>query len=160
MKAVKFWGVIFTCLSIFCFIAIPASGQVVTDGVMVNLSTRGYVGTGDNVMIAGFCISDSLTIIIRALGPSLRSRGVHGALADPRMDIYDSRGHLLVSNDDWQEGYYADILFEMGLAPSNPNESAIIGTADRGCYTVVVSGVGGTTGVALVEVYDIREFEL
>jgi hypothetical protein len=62
--------------------------QIETDGILVNISTRGYVGTGDNVMIAGFCVySRPLTIIIRALGPSLASRGVYGTLVDPMFEI-------------------------------------------------------------------------
>ncbi|MCX7823629.1 MAG: hypothetical protein N2260_09355 [Syntrophobacterales bacterium] len=152
-----FWVSIFTSLLMWNSVGFA---QIETDGVLVNLSTRGYVGTGDNVMIAGFCVSDYLTLVIRALGPSLGARGVYGVLSDPRIDIYDSRGLLLVSNDDWQQYPTASILRQIGMAPSSPREAAILDTAPPGCYTVVVRGAGGSTGIALVEVYDITLFIL
>ena len=133
--------------------------QFETDGIMINLSTRGYVGTGDNVMIAGTCIAGyPLTVIVRALGPSLRARGVSGVLSDPKIEVYDRWGYLVASNDDWQNHPNAYILRQIGMAPSDPREPAILDTADPGCYTIVVRGVGGSTGVALVEVYDITLF--
>jgi hypothetical protein len=130
-----------------------------TDGILINISTRGYVGTGDNVMIAGFCVySRPLSIIIRALGPSLASYGVYGTLRDPMFEIRSPSGTLLYQNDDWIYDSSAPVLTSLGIQPSNSKEAAAAVTAYPGCFTVIVKGVGGSTGVALVEVYDIKLF--
>lgn len=133
------------------------SGGLETDGFLVNISTRGYVGTGDSVMIAGFCIADEpLTIVIRALGPSLGAMGVYGTLSNPMFEIRDPRsGALLYQNDNWSNDPSAGILTQLGIQPSDYREAASAVTAYPGCYTVIVQGVGGNTGVALVEVFDI-----
>lgn len=140
--------------------ATQSYAQIETDGILINISTRGYVGTGDNVMIAGFCIADDpLTILIRALGPSLAARGVYGTISNPMFEIRDPRsGVLLYQNDNWQNDPSAGLMVELGVEPSNSKEAAAIVTAQPGCYTVIVRGVGGTTGVALVEVFDITPF--
>lgn len=130
-----------------------------TNGWLVNLSTRGYVGTGDNVMIAGFCVSAPLTMVIRALGPSLATRGVYGALADPMFEVYNSAGQLQFVANDWINDPSASLLIQLGIQPQSPLEAAAVVTATApGCFTAVVRGVGGTTGVALIEVYDITLF--
>jgi len=118
---------------------------------LVAISTRGFVQTGDNVMIGGFIIQGSgpQTVVVRARGPSL---GVAGALADPTLTLVPSSGPAIV-NDDWGSAANAATLSASGYAPGNPKESAILITLNPGAYTAIVSGVGNTTGVAIVEVY-------
>ena len=124
-----------------------------------NISTRLNVVTGDNVLIGGFIITgtDSKQVVLRAIGPSLAVSGVSGVLADPTLSLHDSTGAVIASNDNWMENSTADqtVLMNEGLAPTDPAESALVQTLDPGSYTAIVSGVGGTTGVALVEAYDI-----
>ncbi|MGZ4983275.1 MAG: hypothetical protein ACXV9Q_04190, partial [Chthoniobacterales bacterium] len=120
----------------------------------VNLSTRGRVQTDDNVMIAGMIIGGSTTqrVIIRAIGPSLTSHGVTGALQDPTLELLDSSGATIASNDNWKSSQQAEITAS-GLAPTDDAESAIIRTLSPGSYTAIVRGAGNTSGVGLVEVY-------
>jgi hypothetical protein len=124
---------------------------------IVQLSTRGSVGTGDDVMIGGFIISGSTTkkVIIRAIGPSLTALGVSGALPDPALELHDSTAALLQSNDNWRESQELEII-ETTVPPTNDLESALIADLAPGNYTAIVSGIGGGTGVALVEVYDLE----
>jgi glucose/arabinose dehydrogenase len=119
-----------------------------------NISTRLSVGTGDNVAIGGFIVTgtESKQVIVRALGPSLPLSGV---LADPVLDLHDSSGATIATNDNWQESANKQAIIDAGFAPSNANESAILMTLEPGLYTAIVGGVGGTTGVALAEVYDL-----
>ena len=121
-----------------------------------NISTRGEAGTGTDIIIGGFIVggTEATRTVVRALGPSLSSLGVSGALPDPRLELHDSDGTLLFSNDNWQSTQQQEIS-ATGLAPSNPRESAILATLQPGNYTALVSGAGTTTGVALVEVYDL-----
>ncbi len=121
--------------------------------ILTNISTRGYVGTTDNVMIGGFIISGSvpISVLIRARGPSLAAFGVTGVLANPSMKLYLGPT-LLDSNDDWGGAPNAAAISASGSAPSSPLESAILTTLAPGAYTTIVSGVGGSTGVAIVEV--------
>ena len=127
-----------------------------TGGRAGNISTRGEVLGGDNLLIGGFIIggNDSKTVIARAIGPSLGAAGVANPLANPTLDLRDSNGDLVQSNDDWQLGPDAQTISDDGLAPTNPRESALLATLNPGSYTALVSGVGGATGIALVEVYD------
>jgi hypothetical protein len=120
-----------------------------------NMSTRGSVGTGDNVLISGFIVGDveSATVIVRALGPSLASFGVSGVLSDPTLTIQDSRGNVIASNDNWQDDINAIDVGKNGLAPPNPSESAIALHLPAGAYTAIVRGTNSGTGNALVEVY-------
>ncbi|HEY6152938.1 MAG TPA: aryl-sulfate sulfotransferase [Candidatus Udaeobacter sp.] len=122
-----------------------------------NISTRGSVGTGDNVLISGFIVGDvdSATVVVRALGPSLTAYGVSGVLSDPTLTIYDSHGSLIASNDNWQDNVNSVNITKNGLAPTNPSESALVLHLPAGAYTAVVSGVNGATGNALVEVYHL-----
>jgi hypothetical protein len=126
---------------------------------LVNISTRGNVGAGNEVLIGGFIVagSDSKTMIVRALGPSLGT-GVNpltGVLANPVLELHDGSGNLLSSNDDWVSSPQHSAIDASGLAPSNPLESAILSTLGPGNYTTIVRGVNNLTGIGLVEVYDL-----
>jgi hypothetical protein len=127
-----------------------------TNARAANLSTRGQVLTGENVMIAGFIVGgdQSKTVVIRGIGPSLTDRGVYGALQDPRVDLFNSSGTRLAANDNWRDDAHQQEVINVGLAPTNDKESAMYTTLPPGTYTAIVSGVGGT-GVGLVEVYDL-----
>jgi len=122
-----------------------------------NISTRMDVGTGNNVMIAGFIVSgsQSKTIIVRALGPTLSSYGVANALNDPMLELHDSSGATIATNDDWQSGSQTSQISSSGYAPANSNEPALIATLPAGAYTAIVRGYNNSTGVALVEVYEL-----
>jgi hypothetical protein len=124
------------------------------DSRLANISTRGFVQTGDDVMIGGFIVlgTTSQRVIVRAIGPSLP---VQGALADPKLEIHDGNGVLLAENDNWRSDQEADIIATT-VPPSNDLESAIVGPALPGNYTAIVRGVNDTTGVALVEVYALQ----
>ena len=123
-----------------------------------NVSTRLQVGSGSNVLIGGFIITGNSAkkVIVRALGPSLTTRGVPNALNDPMLELHNSRGNLISSNDNWkdtQEQWIRDSL----IPPTNDRESAIVATLAPGPYTAIVRGKNNTTGVALVEVYDLQK---
>ena len=120
---------------------------------VLNLSTRGLVGTGDNVLIGGFIVSgtEPKTMVLRALGPSLSSFGLSGLLADPVLRVYDSSGNVVASNDNWQSDSNASLVEANGLAPGNPSEAAIARGLAPGSYTVIVTGKDATSGVGLVE---------
>ena len=122
-----------------------------------NVSTRGFVGTGDQVLIGGFISSGgngSLQVIIRALGPTLRQFGASNALADPTLALVNSNGQVLASNDNWKNTQQAQIQ-ATGFAPPNDLESAIDATLPNGNYTAIVSGKNGVTGVGLLEMYKV-----
>jgi hypothetical protein len=123
-----------------------------------NVSGRGFVGTGDNVLISGFIIGDvgSATVVVRALGPSLGSFGVGQPLNDTVLTIVDSNGSVIATNDNWQDGNNAVDIQNKGLAPPNALESAIVLRLPAGAYTAIVSGANGATGNALAEVYDLH----
>ena len=125
---------------------------------LVNMSTRGSVGTDDDVLISGFIVGDvgSATVIVRALGPSLASSGVIGVLSDPTLTIYDSTGSVIATNDNWQDDTNAIYVRRNGLAPPNPSESALVLHLPAGAYTAIVRGANGGTGVALAEVYTLH----
>jgi len=125
------------------------------------------VQTGDNVMIGGFIVQGTQPkrVIIRAIGPELSAPpfNIPNALANPTLELHDSTGALIASNDNWQvtiiggiitTGQYHDIV-NSGRAPSDIRESAIIAELPAGNYTAIVRGVNNTTGVGLVEVYDL-----
>jgi hypothetical protein len=127
-----------------------------TGGRAGNISTRGEILGGDNVLIGGFIIggTETKTIVARAIGPSLGAAGVADPLADPTLDLRNSDGVLVLSNDDWPDGPDAETISDDGLAPTNAKESALLATLNPGPYTVIMSGVNGATGIGLVEVYD------
>ena len=123
----------------------------------LNLSTRGLVGIGDNVLIGGFIVTgtEPKTIVLRALGPSLSGFGLSDVLRDPVLRVYDSSGTLIATNDNWQSDVNHFVVEANGLAPANPLESAIVRTLAPGAYTVIVTGKNPTPGIGLVELYDI-----
>jgi len=124
---------------------------------LANVSARGFVGAGDNVLITGFIVGDvaSATVIVRALGPSLAFFGVSQPLSDPVLTIYDSNGSAIASNDNWQDDKNATLIQRNVLAPPNVLESALVLHLPAGKYTAVVTGANGGTGNALVEVYHL-----
>jgi plastocyanin len=121
-----------------------------------NISTRGLVKTGSGVTIAGFIVTgtESKTVVLRGLGPTLMQFGVTGFLADPTLQLFDGSGHPFWFNDNWKDTQQAQIQ-ATGLAPPNDLESAILQVLQPGNYTAVLAGKNGTTGVGLVEVNDI-----
>jgi len=129
-----------------------------TTSRLANVSTRGRVGVTDNVLIGGFVISgtQSKQLIVRALGPSLSSAGVAGALSDPTLELHNASGTLIGSNDDWQDGGQTSQITATGVAPTNALESAIVATLAPGGYTAVVQGYNSATGVGMVEIYDLN----
>lgn len=122
-----------------------------------NISTRGQVSTGDQVLIGGFIVggSQTKTVVVRALGPSLAAAGVANPLSDPTVELRDAAGNLLASNNNWRDDPIAAQIENEGLAPSEPAESALQVMLNPGSYTAVVRGANGTTGVGLVEIYDL-----
>ena len=131
-----------------------------------NISTRAFVQTGDNVMIGGFIVQggpQTKRVIIRAIGPELTRYGVPNVLADPILELHDSTGALIASNDNWLRTIIGGIITtdqvrdirNSGLAPTDPRESAIIADLSAGNYTAIVRGVSDTMGIGLVEVYDL-----
>jgi hypothetical protein len=129
-------------------IALPTSTR------LRNISTRGRVGLGDDVLIGAFISSGGGRVLVRALGPSLTAFGVPAPLADPVVTVRDVNGTALFSNDDWRSTQEADIT-ATGLAPGDNAEPAILASLPGGNYSAVVTGKGSAQGVALVEVYQL-----
>jgi hypothetical protein len=136
------------------------------DSILGNISTRAFVQTGDNVMIGGFIVQGTRKkrVIIRAIGPELTQYGVPDPLANPTLELHDGTGALIASNDNWLNTIIGGIITEdqvhdimaTRLAPRDPRESAIIAHLPAGNYTAIVRGKNNTTGIALVEVYDLQ----
>lgn len=131
---------------------------------LANISTRGFVDTGANVMIGGLIIGGGAgggaRVIVRALGPSLAGAGVPGALPDPTLELHDGNGAILATNDNWKINYQTSLSQEAEvrattLPPTNDLEAAIVTTLAPGPYTAIVRGRNNTTGVALVETYNL-----
>jgi len=127
-----------------------------TNSRLGNISARGQVQTGDDIIIGGFIIggAQTKTMVVRAIGPTLGDRGVNNFLADPTLELRNGAGTLVASNDNWQQGPNAAEIQAAGLAPVRPAESALQATVNPGSYTALVRGVNGSTGIGLVEVYD------
>lgn len=130
---------------------------------LANISTRGFVQTGDNVMIGGFILGGSppeagnTGIVVRGIGPSLAQFGLSNLLADPTLQVRDSNGALLISNDDWQDDpLQAAQMNAHGLAPQDPDESGIFATLPPGAFTAILAGTSGGTGIGLVEIYNLQ----
>ena len=143
------------------------------DAKLANLSTRAFVSTGDNIVIAGFLLSgDTINgiddvnglggpgddrVIVRGIGPSLAPAILPASqvLADPTLELRDTNGTLIVSNNDWQDNAaQAAEITAAGLAPANSLESAIAATLPPGLYTALLAGRNSGTGIGLVEIYD------
>ena len=124
---------------------------------IANISTRGRVESGDNVMIGGFIIggSEPTRVIARAIGPSLTGQNVSGALPDTVLSLHDANGVLLVENDDWETTQREEIIAS-GVPPTDPRESALVRTLTPGNYTAILRGKDSSVGVALVEVYNLE----
>ncbi len=126
------------------------------DSKLANISTRGFVETGDNVLIGGLIVlgQNPLRVIVRAIGPALP---VPGALENPTLDLRDGNGALIASNDNWRDDPLEESeIIATGIPPSNDLESAIVRELTPGNYTAIVRGVNHATGVALVEVYALE----
>ncbi len=138
-----------------------------SNSILANISTRSFVQTGDNVMIGGLIVQGAQPkrVIVRAIGPELTQYGVPDAMVNPTLDLYDANGTLIASNDNWRTTIIGGIITSdqvrdirnSGYAPRSARESAIIATLSPGNYTVIVRGVNNTSGVALVEVYDLDQ---
>ncbi|CAN5502218.1 hypothetical protein BH20VER3_BH20VER3_04510 [soil metagenome] len=129
------------------------------DSQLANISTRGFVETGDNVMIGGFILGDgigSATVVVRGIGPSLAGAGVTNPLLDPTLELYDSNGTLTATNDNWMESPHKQAIIDSGLAPTNDKESALLADLVPGAYTAILRGSQMSTGVALIEVYNLQ----
>ena len=127
--------------------------DLAADSILANISTRGLVQRGDNVMIGGIIIygTDAQEVLLRAIGPSLP---VSGALADPTLELHDKDGVTIGTNDDWRSDQEADIM-GTGIPPTNDAESAILATLTPDAYTAIVRGKDNTIGIALVEAYQL-----
>jgi hypothetical protein len=124
---------------------------------LVNVAGRLLVGTGNNVGIAGFIMKStgaSKKVLIRAIGPSLSAAGIANPLQDPVLELHDSTG-LVSVNDNWRSSQESEIQ-QSGLAPSDNRESVIIATLPPGNHTAIIKGAGNTTGVGIIEVYDLQ----
>ena len=128
-----------------------------TNGRAGNISTRGRVGTGNNVMVAGFIVGggESKRVVLRGLGLSLKDAGVANALNDPMLDLRDGNGNVVRANDDWESDPESNEVRNAGLAPRHGTESALHVTLTGGSYTAIMSGFDNQTGIGLVEVYDL-----
>jgi hypothetical protein len=122
---------------------------------MANISTRGFVNTGQGQLIGGFIIRGGpKMVIIRALGPSLSALGINPLLADPQVQLFQN-GTIIAENDNWQSASNVSELMASTIPPTDPKEAAILIRLEPGNYTTVVSGVDNSTGIALVEVYEL-----
>jgi hypothetical protein len=124
-----------------------------------NIATRGFVDAGDNVMIGGFIIGPanggSTTVVVRAIGPSLTNFGVSGALPDPTIELHDGNGATIAFNDNWADDANQGSI-PQSLQPSDPHESALYRVLAPGGYTAIMRGAGNSTGIGLVEVYNLQ----
>lgn len=130
------------------------------DSQLANISTRGFVLTGNDVMIGGFILGGSVNdtrVVVRGIGPSLAQFGLSPVLADPTLELHDGNGALLISNDDWQDDpLQAAQLSAIGLAPQDPKESGIFQSLAPGAFTAILAGKNGGTGIGLVEIYNVH----
>lgn len=131
-------------------------GDLAANSQLANISTLGFVGTGNDVLIAGFVVGGpaSAKVVLRALGPSLTQFGVSNPIQDPTLQLYDANGSIS-SNDDWQTTTSGESI-PTSLQPAHPRESALQVSLAPGHYTAIVQGKGAATGVALVEAYNLQ----
>jgi uncharacterized repeat protein (TIGR01451 family) len=134
------------------------------DAELANISTRGFVQTGDNVMIGGFILggnppqAGNTQVVVRGIGPSIQTLvPVGNVLADPTLELHDGNGALLIANDNWQDDPTAAAqLSARGLALHNPLESGIFASLPPGAFTAILAGKNGGTGVGLIEIYNVH----
>ncbi len=125
---------------------------------LMNISARAFVGTGDNVLIGGFVVTGGTKqVIIRGAGPSLALSGIRNTLNDPVINLYSGQT-IIASNDDWRDNSNVQSIQATGLAPTNGLEAALLVTLAPGPYTVIMSGLGGTTGIGLLSIDDLDPF--
>jgi hypothetical protein len=130
---------------------------------LANISTRSFVDQGEQVMIGGLIIgggegtdgAGSARVVLRGIGPSLAQSGVNGALQDPELLLFDGNGSVIQANDNWRQTQQSEIQ-ALNLAPSDDREAALVASLPRGNYTAIVRGRDNTTGVALVEAYNVQ----
>jgi hypothetical protein len=121
-----------------------------------NISTRGFVETGDNAMIGGLIVTGGSTkVIVRAIGPSLQHLGIANALQDPTLNLINGNGASVATNDNWQQASNTAEI-PNGFSPSDPRESVVVTTLSAGSYTAIVRGKNNTVGIALVEAYNLQ----
>jgi hypothetical protein len=129
--------------------------DVAANSRLANISTRGLVESGDNVLIGGIIASKGLTkVVVRAIGPTLSSFGITNPLLDPTLELFDDSGTPVAINDDWQTSQKS-LIEATTLAPNDSRESAIFAALRAGNYTAVVRGKNGATGIAVVEAYNL-----
>lgn len=129
--------------------------QESSENHLANISTRGFVNTGQGQLIGGFIITGGpKLVLVRALGPSLASQGVTPALQNPVLKLMSGATELR-SNDDWQSESNSDDIIATTIPPSNPNEASILVRLEPGAYTAIVTGANDSTGIALIEVYEV-----
>jgi hypothetical protein len=129
-----------------------------SDSVLANISTRGLVQTEDNVLIGGFIAGNQFgnaRIMVRGIGPSLRD-SVPGALEDPVLELRDGNGGLIASNDNWKDDQQSEIE-ATGIPPRDDAEAAIVRSMSPALYTAILRGNNDGIGIALVEIYRLRE---
>jgi hypothetical protein len=127
------------------------------NSILANISSRSFVDAGDNVMIGGFIAGNntaSTKVLIRAIGPSLKNN-VPSAMDDPLLELHDRNGVIIATNDNWKDDQRTEIE-QTGIPPTNDLESAIVRTLAPDNYTAIVRGKDNTTGVGLVEIYNIK----
>jgi hypothetical protein len=131
-----------------------------TSSQLANISTRGFVRAGENVMIGGFILGGSSAnsrVALRGIGPSLAQFGLNPVLDDPILELHDSNGTTLVMNDDWQsDSASAAALTAAGFALSDPKESGIFTSLPAGAFTAILAGKNGGIGIGLVELYNLH----
>ena len=130
------------------------------DSQLANISTRGFVQAGNNVMIGGFILggnNHNTRVVVRGIGPTLTKIGLSPVLADPTLELHDGNGALLISNDDWQDdSASAGELAALGLALQDPKESGIFMSLPPGAFTAILAGKNSGTGIGLVEIYNVH----
>ena len=131
-----------------------------SDSQLANISTRGFVQTGSNVMIGGFILGNSTNpthVAVLGIGPSLSQFGLTDLLADPTLELHDGNGALLISNDDWtDDATTATELVARGLAPQNAKESGIFSSLPPGQFTAILAGKNGGIGIGVVEIFNLQ----
>jgi hypothetical protein len=132
------------------------------DSELANISTRGFVQTGNNVMIGGFTLggnsnNPNTDVAVRGVGPSLSQFGLSNVLADPTLELHNANGTIMIANDNWlDDPVSAAQLTATGLALQNSLESGIFATLPPGAFTAILAGKHGTTGIGLVEIYNLK----